>query len=380
MSRNIALLFAVYFLQGMVFYSPVATLYRQAAGLDLLQVGVIESASMALMLAMEIPWGILADRLGHRRTIVVCAVLLAVSKVVFWRADCFEDFLAERLLMAVAFSGLSGCDSAYLYACCSAGEHRKVFSHWETVQTAGLLTAALAWPLLGGGYRLAALLTVFTYTAAALLTLGLKEPENSPAEETRQAISLKSALRGTLCLAPLLLAFCLVSETAQMVTVFLGQMQFVRAGIPQSWFGALQAAVTMAGLIGGCSHRVTTRLGERRAGVMLMAAAGGVCLSMAAIPLPLPSAAGVVLLRGLQSLLAPLLLSLQNERAAPTARASQLSCNAMLLDLGGVCLYPAFGALADRGVADALILGGVCCVVGAVLFRLGLRCPPTEHV
>ena len=43
--RNIALLFAVLFLQGMVFYSPVATLYRQESGLDLVQIGGIESFS-----------------------------------------------------------------------------------------------------------------------------------------------------------------------------------------------------------------------------------------------------------------------------------------------------------------------------------------------
>ena len=55
--RGIALFFAVYFLQGMVFYGPVATLYRQAAGLDLFQIGLIESISLAAMLLLEMPWG-----------------------------------------------------------------------------------------------------------------------------------------------------------------------------------------------------------------------------------------------------------------------------------------------------------------------------------
>ena len=36
--------------------------------------------------------------------------------------------LAERVLLAVAGSGLSGCDSAYLYACCGDGDHRRAFS------------------------------------------------------------------------------------------------------------------------------------------------------------------------------------------------------------------------------------------------------------
>ena len=373
--RSIALLFAVYFLQGMVFYGPVATLYRQAAGLDLLQIGVIESISMALMLALEVPWGVAADRLGHRRTIVLCAFLLAVSKVLFWRAESFGGFLAERLLLSVAFAGLSGCDSAYLYACCGAGDHRKAFSRWEAVQTAGLLLASLIWPLLGGRYRLAALLTVGTYTAAALLTLGLAEPKGGHEEQIREPLPLRKALRGTLALAPLLLAFCLVSETAQMVTVFLGQLQFLRAGIGQGWFGVLQAAVVVAGLLGGLSHRLSGRLGERRAGTFLMAGAALACLAMAALPLPLLAAAGVVALRGAQSLLAPLSNAIQNDRAAPGGRAAQLSCNAMLLDGGGLWLYPAFGALADRGVEQALLLGGICCAAGAILFCFWMKKP-----
>ena len=93
--RNIALFFAAYFLEGLCFYGPVATLYRQAAGLTLLEIGTLESVSVAVMLLLELPWGWAADRLGHRRVIVVCTALYALSKVVFWRADGLWDFLLE---------------------------------------------------------------------------------------------------------------------------------------------------------------------------------------------------------------------------------------------------------------------------------------------
>ena len=265
--RNIALLFAVLFLQGMVFYSPVATLYRQESGLDLVQIGGIESFSLALMLLLELPWGWLADRLGHRRTIVLCAFVFAASKVVFWRAETFAAFLAERALLAVSLSGLSGCDSAFLFACCRDGGHRRAYALSQAVQTLGVLAASLSWPLWGGTYRLAALLTVGSYTAAALLTLGLAEPEGERAAQTRTAepLSFAQAARRTLALAPVLLAFCLAEETGQSVTVFLSPLLYTRAGIPQQWFGALHAAMTAAGLLGGLSHRMSRRLGQRRA-------------------------------------------------------------------------------------------------------------------
>ena len=78
--RNVALLFAVYFLQGLCFYSSVATLYRLEAGLTLFQTGLLESISLAAMLLLEIPWGRAADRIGHRRTLVICSALFGLSR------------------------------------------------------------------------------------------------------------------------------------------------------------------------------------------------------------------------------------------------------------------------------------------------------------
>ncbi len=376
--RNIALLFAVLFLQGMVFYSPVATLYRQESGLDLVQIGGIESFSLALMLLLELPWGWLADRLGHRRTIVLCAFVFAASKVVFWRAETFAAFLAERALLAVSLSGLSGCDSAFLFACCRDGGHRRAYALSQAVQTLGVLAASLSWPLWGGTYRLAALLTVGSYTAAALLTLGLAEPEGERAAQTRTAepLSFAQAARRTLALAPVLLAFCLAEETGQSVTVFLSPLLYTRAGIPQQWFGALHAAMTAAGLLGGLSHRMSRRLGQRRAAAALLTAGTAACLLPVLSPAPAAAVLGVTALRAVQSLLTPLSLSIQNERAHPTGRAAQLSCNAMLMDVGSMCLYPAFGALAGQGVERALLLGAACCCAAAlVLFGAGAGQP-----
>ena len=48
MKRNIYLMYAIAFLQGMVFYGPVATLYRQAQGVSVFQITLIESISLIL--------------------------------------------------------------------------------------------------------------------------------------------------------------------------------------------------------------------------------------------------------------------------------------------------------------------------------------------
>ncbi len=367
--RSIRLFYAVALLQGMVFYTPIATLYRQAAGVTLFQMGVIESLSLITMLALEIPWGFWADRLGHRRTLILCSALFALSKVMFWRADGFWGFLAERLVLSVTLAGLSGCDSAYLFTLCAGDGHRAAFSRWEAMSTLGMLAAGLVWPLLGGNYRLAALLTVFSYTAAALLALGYAEPEETAEEMTEPPPPLRSMLRGTLTMAPALLAFSFLRETVQEVAVFLSQPLYLRGGVSLSWLGLLSALATVAGLAGGLSHRVERRVGRRTMGGLLFAAAGLGCLLPVFTGHAVGAVGAVLLCRAAGAMMNPLALSLQNEWCGSRGRAAQLSCNAMLMDLGAVCLYPAFGVLADRGLNPALMLGAVCCGAGFILFR-----------
>ena len=48
MKKNRFILYAIALLQGMVFYAPVATLYRQAQGVSFFEISVIESVSLAL--------------------------------------------------------------------------------------------------------------------------------------------------------------------------------------------------------------------------------------------------------------------------------------------------------------------------------------------
>lgn len=120
-------MYAIALLQGMVFYGPVATLYRQAQGVSAFQITLIESISLILCLALEIPWGIVADKIGYKRTMVFCCGLYFISKIVFWQASGFGWFLLERVLLSIVIAGLSGVDSSILYLSCDEGKSQKVF-------------------------------------------------------------------------------------------------------------------------------------------------------------------------------------------------------------------------------------------------------------
>ena len=63
LKKNIFIMYAIAFLQGLVFYSSIATLYRQASGVSVFQITIIESISLVLCLIFELPWGVLADKI-----------------------------------------------------------------------------------------------------------------------------------------------------------------------------------------------------------------------------------------------------------------------------------------------------------------------------
>ena len=198
MRKNRYLLYAIALLQGMVFYGPIATLYRQAQGVTILQITLIESISLALGILLEVPWGIIADRIGYRRTMIFCSGLYFLSKLVFWQADGFAGFLLERIMLSVVLAGFSGVDSSILYLSCQGQDSQKAFGMYHSMSMAGLLAAAGTFSLLiQDNYSLAGLLTVVSYGLAALLSLGLTEVKETTVETARPE-PIRATLQSTL--------------------------------------------------------------------------------------------------------------------------------------------------------------------------------------
>ncbi len=65
-------MYAIIFLQGFVFYGPVATLFRQARGLSMSEIFIIESISWALIILLEVPWGWISDKFGYKKDTNSC--------------------------------------------------------------------------------------------------------------------------------------------------------------------------------------------------------------------------------------------------------------------------------------------------------------------
>lgn len=384
-------MYAIALLQGMVFYGPVATLYRQAKGISVLQITLIESISLALCLLLEFPWGILADKIGYKKTLLICNTLYFLSKIIFWQADGFPAFLLERIMLSVIIAGLSGVDTALLYLSCDNRpdcdghqNSQQVFGIYNSLQATGLMAAALLFSLfIKDDYSLAAFLTVISYGIAALLTFALTE--TAPPQADRRAPGLTLLIKETLGNRHLLLfliGIALFNETHQTITVFLNQLQYVKCGLSPSTMGYIYILVTIFGLCGAFSYRITQKLGNTRTATLLFSIAAMSCTLLAFTSHALLSVFSILALRIAHSLFLPLQDELQNRQITTANRAAALSINAVIIDSVGVATNLAFGSLAQRSLPLSLFFGATLCALGALLLKhtLPRHSPPKPEL
>ena len=374
--RNIYIMFAISFLHGMVFYGPIATLYRQAAGVSVFQISLIESISLALCIGLEMPWGMVADRIGYRKTLIACSIIYFLSKIVFWRADSFFDFLLERILLSVVLAGFSGCDVSLLYLSCKEEESQKVFGIYQFFNMAGLLGASLLYSVyIGANYRLAGLLTMITYGAAAVLAFGIREVKAT--EQGRwgnQAfirVFFETVKDRRFLLA--VIGMGLLAETNQTITIYLNQIQYVKAGIDVKTMGLIYILVTLCGMVGMWSHWVTKKMGGISFGLAMFLSGAISCVILALTNQALVSVAAIVMLRISASLFAPFSTQLQNRQIKTADRATALSIYAVLLEGTGVVTNVIFGQAAQVNISWAMSCGAILCLAGAIMFYLFYR-------
>lgn len=283
MKKNLYVMYAIALLQGMVFYGPIATLYRQAQGVTIFQITVIESISLALGILLEIPWGVVADKIGYRKTMIFCSGLYFVSKIVFWKATGFAGFLMERIMLSVVLAGFSGVDSSIIYLSCEGRDSQKAFGVYNSLSMAGLLIASGIFSLfVQDNYPLAGLLTVISYGIAALLSFMLTEVKHKKAEEIQSEtfkVTLKTVFSNRTLLL-FLIAVAFLSEAHQTITV-----------------GLIYIVATLLGMLGVYSSAVTKRIGICKSLLLFCGMAVISCLTLALTQYAIPSVIGVLTLR-----------------------------------------------------------------------------------
>ncbi len=100
------------FLRSLVF--PVLVVYFLRSGLSATQIGLVFSIGIFASFLLELPSGYIADKIGHKTTIIVC-FLLKASAMLFYLGGTFWWFVLAEILFVGGGSLWSGTGEAFFY-------------------------------------------------------------------------------------------------------------------------------------------------------------------------------------------------------------------------------------------------------------------------
>ena len=96
------------FFQNLYLYNHVGALYLQSRGLSLLQINSIWSIIVGTIFFAEVPTGVIADKIGRKRSVVVALLLQFFGEFFFLFATSYFAFVLISILAGIGYSFLSG--------------------------------------------------------------------------------------------------------------------------------------------------------------------------------------------------------------------------------------------------------------------------------
>ena len=374
-----ALLVAYSGLHTVLFPVPIITIFwKDHIGMSLADIMNLQAIFALAAVVFEFPSGYVADRLGHRPSLLVAALLWVVGWTVYAMGTTFGGMAAAEILLGAGMAFSSGADAALLFVTLQASDRASEYAHWEgRVRAAAQTGESLSSAVGGYLYTLRPRLPFWLQVPVALGALGsvaaMHEPPRQmrPPERVSHLAEAWWIVRHTLLRHARLRAAVALSVTlglSTFVMVWLIQPYMQSRGISEAWFGPLWALANLhVALMSLVSARVVETFGRDATllGCCLLIALGygGLAASSAA-----PAVAFYLCFMTTRGLQIPVLMNALQRDAPPEARASVLSLNALMFRLGFVIIGPPVGILVDRlGLEAALaVLGLVFSVVALI--------------
>lgn len=379
-ASNINKIVLINFCQRFHLYIHAYALLLLGRGLTLVQISLIESVVIFSIFLMEVPTGVLADRVGRKWSIFASTFLLMSAEFIFIFARSFEWYVFIALLTGTGFAFASGAMEAMIYdSLQEKGREDAMKRAMGRVGSYAQIAFVIA-PILGGliigdaaieNFIPAIALTVLALLLGLIVCLSLREPPMDSAEKKAGSMTLLRDGVSLLLRQPRLrrLALLVVFTspfTGAMVTL-LGPPYLVQNEASPFVIGvALSLGSLLAALTQRYAYKVEEWLGQARAIALLILAPGALYWILAAVAGPIAPVLVIILMYGVNDMKAPLFSAYQNALIESKNRATVLSMISMFLSLFLALGLPVYAALAQRSLSLTFV------VMGAVIVLAGL--------
>ena len=382
---NVNKVIVINFCQRFHLYVHAMALLLLARGLTLTQISLIESIMIFTIFVMEVPTGVLADRVGRKWSIICSTFLLMCAEFIFIFARDYEWYVLIALLTGTGFAFASGAVEALVYDSLPDNDEREdeMKRAMGRVNSWGQIAFVIS-PIVGAliigdaapeQFIPAIALTVVALLVGLLVCLTIREPVIDTAEKRASSLALfrdgVALLRSNQRLRRLALLVIFSSPfTAALITTLAAPYLTGNAASPFVVGIALSLGSLLAALTQRYAYKVEEWLGQERAIALLIILPGMLYWLLALAAGPLAPVLIVILMYGSNDMKAPLFSAYQNALIESKNRATVLSLINMFVSLYLAALAPLYARLAETSLPLAFVAIGTVILIAALVLRV----------
>ena len=370
----------VCFLNGLVFFAPVALLVRTQAGVSEHVFFILQALLSGVIFLGEIPTGFITDKIGYRKSLIWAQVLLFGARSLLLAAFVSRSlalFVVEAVVEGIAVCFTSGTGSAYLYDLYGENGYLVKTAHAENFGTAGFIISTVAY---AGIYKISGMeglliTTVVMDIIAVVCSFFLRSESSKTIIADRKEVQIlaifknKKAFLFVISLAIFSIAWLLIN--------FFYVVKLENCGLPVEWMSLIiliYSAVQMLAepILGKLSDGKNGKSGRGKLPAVTAATAGVAFLLFGVVKFRSAVLLLMLILPLLLNLPEYLLMNLENqfvdEAECGSQRAATLSVLNMGVNLVEILTLSASAFLTKIGIQWCFVFVGCFLMVIALLF------------
>ncbi len=370
----------VCFLNGLVFFAPVALLVRTQAGVSEHIFFLLQALLSGVIFLGEIPTGFITDKIGYRKSLILAQVLLFGARSLLLAAFVSRSlalFVVEAVVEGIAACFTSGTGSAYLYDLYGENGYLVKTAHAENFGTAGFIISTVAY---AGIYKISGMeglliTTVVMDIIAVVCSFFLRSESSKTVIADRKEVQILAVFKNKK--AFLFVISLAIFSIAWLLINFFYVEKLENCGLPVEWMSLIilsYSAVQMLAepILGKLSDGKNGKSGREKLPAVTAAAAGVAFLLFGVVKFRAAVLLLMLILPLLLNLPEYLLMNLENqfvdEAECGSQRAATLSVLNMGVNLVEILTLSASAFLTKIGIQWCFVFVGCFLMVIALLF------------
>ncbi len=270
---------------GFMFHYSIIFPYMNHLGFSTAQQIMYAIVANIVVLLVEIPAGIWADRWSRKGVLLISLVSMAVGCVLFGLAGSFTQFMVAAAFSAIYFGMSSGVQAAVLYDMLlktdERNQYEKILGRLNSLRTVGYVISSIAGAALASvfNFQLAFYLSAISCLVGFSILLFFKEPRPSHEVESTKLIKHITDLFKLLAYHPETRMLALTSMLIGIIICFMSDVDPlwpIALGLATILYGPLNALILssqgLAGVVAGVASVRLWLLRLLGLGVLLAAA------------------------------------------------------------------------------------------------------------